>query len=154
MKSPGSGIGLPPKDEGDGKFTNADLYKNPNFEQQSINKIYHVVEEWYRTVMSDAPTQWVGYNSGLGFEVSTSVFGVVEPSLQKILSLLHNEIAVKKIGLEESKQKIQSVIDALSKFDYQKDVVESSRQDFIESKASDYITKVKNALEQALLETA
>lgn len=154
MQPPGNNFGVPEKPQEETKIRYQDIYENPNPEQQALNRIYHVVQEWYGRTMFDAPSRWVGYNSGLGFEIPHTVFGFSEPSLQRLLSLLHQELSIKKVGLEEIKKKIQISIDALNKFDIEKDIVESSRKDFMDSGTASHITKVKEALEQVLAEVS
>jgi len=151
MKTPDNNFKPPEKNN---EIPKQNLYENPNPEQESLNKIYYVVQEWYYRTMFEAPSQWVGYSSGLGFEIPNTVFEFNEPSLQKILSLLNNELSVKKVSLEEIKPKLQAVIEALEKFNPDTDIVENSRQDFLESNTAEHINKVKEALKIVLADVS
>ncbi len=127
-----------------------ELYSNPNTEQKKLNSVYSVVQELYKQTMFEAPSQWVGYNSGLGFDIPAEIFGFHEPSLQRILSLLHIELSQKKIDLEQTKDQLAIVIAALNKFDPEKDLTEGVKKDFYESDALAHINKVKAELTRAL----
>ncbi len=147
MKEPGGD----PK----GNESTQDLYPiNPTPEQRKLNRVYHVIQEWYKRTMFEAPPQWVGYSSFLGFDIPAETFGFAEPSLQRILSLLHAELANKKASINDVTEKLKIVIGALEKFDPEKDVASSSLDDFNRTNAKEHIVKVKNALKKVLSEVS
>ena len=128
-----------------------DVYRNPNPEQQILNELYHVIQDCYSYVMAEGPNEWVGYNSGLGFNVPMDVLSFYEPSLQRILSLLNIELSDKKISINEASVKLAACIKALGEFDLQKDIIASERDNFTNSRAQEYIDNVKDALQKALV---
>lgn len=117
-------------------------------EQAIKDRLYRSIAEMYRYVADYGIPKWLGYTAGIGFKVEG--IGEDEPSLQKMLSLLHLKKEV--VSATEYLQLILVASQALRNFNYQLDVKLGFQQEFLESKSLDIIKFVATQLEEAAQE--
>lgn len=110
------------------------------------NRLQDSVVKMYKQVMYSNGTLWTGYGSSVGFKVEG--LGYYEPSLQRLLSLLH--LQKDKLSAQEYIELIKESIEALREFDYIKEVRPEYHQEFLDSGAPERIKEVKEEFEKAV----
>ena len=118
-----------------------------NHSQDKREKVYSMIGSLYEYLMVGEgrnTVRWTGYASSIGFPVEE--IGYFEPSLQRLLSLLHlNKDKPEFFDL------VKKSISSLRNFDYKKQVLPEYQEDFIKSGTLEVIKKVADDLEKSFI---
>jgi len=132
------------------------IYKEPNPEEEKLNRIYFYIQMLYYKTMFGVNNHWFGnwfgYDGTIGFKIPKELFNFSEPSLQKILSLLNKDIVAKRKNLSQMKEVLAIVINSLEDFDPDKEIVEDSRKDYIESGSAEFLKSIIATLKALMIE--